>query len=423
MAYQFVHIEIYSRKGRVGRGVDFVLAEAARRPDSCPHVAAPLPPEVVYGGSLDDVRRIHDERLAAATTTTKNGKSRRIRSDQNTLVTVVASHPATTDAVRDDPAVAAAVREWEQRTVEWLQGQYGSQLVSVIRHVDEVHAHLHAFIVPRDAEVRASNLHPGQEAKAKVVAAGKADGEDGKTVNRRGDQAYKAALREWQDAYWKQVGLPCGLTRMGPGRRRLTRAEWQSEKKQAQAAKITQQRVEALRRHGSNFIERTRATAEATLEEALTTAERIHVEAAAQQKASALAMAEAAAREGKARKALARAQRESSRLIIEARTEADRLRSWGQRIRGFWDGLRQSRLAQSIREAVSEELEKARNEAEAARERAKDEAKRRRDAELGREAAIAAAQALGQERDHARRQLAATRGQHDPNLTSVKGCR
>lgn len=81
MAYQFVHMEVYSRKGRDGRGVDFILAEAERRADACLHVAAPARPETMFGVGVDEVRRLHDERADAATTATKAGKVRRIRTD------------------------------------------------------------------------------------------------------------------------------------------------------------------------------------------------------------------------------------------------------------------------------------------------------------------------------------------------------
>ena len=56
---------------------------------------------------------------------------------------------------------------------------------------------------------------------------------DTKAANKMGDRAYRAAMRGWQDRYWESVGLPCGQTRLGPGRRRLTRAGHEAEKAQA----------------------------------------------------------------------------------------------------------------------------------------------------------------------------------------------
>lgn len=105
-------MEAYSRKGRDGRGVDFILAEAERRPDASLHVSNPSPPEVVFGVDVGGVRRLHDERAAAAVTVLANGKRRAVRKDQNSLLTVVASHPATMASVRSNPAAAKAVAEW-----------------------------------------------------------------------------------------------------------------------------------------------------------------------------------------------------------------------------------------------------------------------------------------------------------------------
>lgn len=407
MAYQFVHMEVYSRKGRDGRGVHFILAEAERRPDACLHVAAPTPPETVFGVEVTEVRRLHDERAATATATTKAGKTRRVRSDQNTLLTVVASHPATMEAVRGDPATARAVRDWEAQTVAWLRGLYGDQLASVVRHVDEAHPHLHAFVLPNGPDMRAGRLHPGQEAKARIMSTGPADGEDGKILNRRGDAAYRAAMRGWQDSYWQAVGLPCGLTRLGPGRRRLTRQEWQAEKVQAQAVRQARERADALRAAGSAFVTKTRTEAADALGQAQAEAAEIRAAAIARQEAAMRLHDAAEARFQKARSVLSRARREGSRILEDARARAARLRSIGSRLRSLWDGLRRSTVEARIRDAVAGEVAEARRRADAERHRAAEEMRRRRDAERGREAAVAAAQALGRERDAARRRLAA----------------
>lgn len=407
VAFQFVHMEVYSRKGRDGRGVGFVLAEAERRPDACLHVATPAPPETVFGVGIVEVRSLHDERAATATTMTKAGKTRRIRADQNTLVTVVASHPATMEAVCADLATARVVRDWEARTVAWLRGQYGPALVSVIRHTDEAHPHLHAFVLPDDPEMRAARLHPGQEAKAGIVAAGTAEGEDGKALNRRGDAAYRTAMREWQDSYWQAVGLPCGLTRLGPGRRRLTREEWHSEKTQARAVRIAREHVEALTETGTALITKTRTEAADALRQAQAEAAETRAAAVARQEAALRLHDKAEARIRKARSVLLQARREGHRILEDARAGAARLRSIGSRIRSLWDGLRRSAVEARIRQAVAGEIEAERGQAQAARHRATDEARRRRDAERAREAAVAAAHALGRERDAARRQLAA----------------
>lgn len=53
----------------------------------------------------------------------------------------------------------------------------------------------------------------------------------------------------WQDEYHAAVGVPEGLTRSGPRRRRLTRAQWQAEKATAQAHKAALERAENATAH------------------------------------------------------------------------------------------------------------------------------------------------------------------------------
>lgn len=156
---------------------------------------------MVYGLSVEDARHRHDEAVTAASVTICNGQQRSIRKDQKTLVTIVASYPAKMEELGNDAALAADVRQWEARTVAWLRRQYGDQVLSVVRHVDEAHPHLHAYVLPFD--LKAQSLHSGAEAKRAVMSSERCPGEDGKARNRRGDAAYRAAMREWQDSYWR----------------------------------------------------------------------------------------------------------------------------------------------------------------------------------------------------------------------------
>ncbi|TCQ07687.1 hypothetical protein C8J34_104148 [Rhizobium sp. PP-F2F-G36] len=224
--FQFVHLESWSRKADdKGRSTSFILDEASRKPVASVHVPEPKPPTVIYGVGIEEVRQMHDAAAAVAMTSVK-GKPRKIRLDQKTLHTVVASHPYTVEEVRGDKAKAAEVRDWERRTIGWLRYQYGPALKSVIRHVDEKQWHIHAYVLPTsDPELKAMVFHPGVMAKRAVKAGARRPGEDGKALNKRADHAYKAALREWQDSYHEAVATPCGLTRLGPARRRLSRED------------------------------------------------------------------------------------------------------------------------------------------------------------------------------------------------------
>ena len=282
MSFQFVHLETYSRKGdAAGRSTGFVFAEARRDRGASVHVAHPAPPFVVHGMDIDAAESRHDAAADAARTTPKGGKPRKIRVDQHTLLTVVASHPFTVEEIRADAAKRRDVENWERLTVDWLKTQYGDALVSVVRHEDESHWHLHIYVLPSSSDMKASALHPGQTAKAEIMAAGPAPGEDSKALNRRGDAAYRRAMRGWQNSYFEAVAVKCGLTRIGPARRRLTRAEWQAEKTQAKALQEALNRAQAVRQRVESFIQNTRDGAESFMSRTKETAEKIEAEATA----------------------------------------------------------------------------------------------------------------------------------------------
>lgn len=57
--------------------------------------------------------------------------------------------------------------------------------------------------------------------------------------------------------------MPCGLTRLGPKRRRLTRAEWHAEQTQAKALKQVLDRAAAVEARGQAYIDRTKTEARA----------------------------------------------------------------------------------------------------------------------------------------------------------------
>lgn len=212
MSPQFIHLETYARKpDKQGRSVAFVLAEAAREPWACYHVEQPRPPTILHGLHPAEVRSKHDQRAASIRIQTSTGL-RALRQDQHTLLTVVASfHRKGRD-----------YEGWERDALKWLQARYDSQLASVIRHTDESHPHLHAYVLPDDPAMRARRLHPGALAKDTALQNG--------ATNRGGDAAYRAAMRDLQDAYWLEVCAALGIRRFGFSRRRMTRAEWHKEK-------------------------------------------------------------------------------------------------------------------------------------------------------------------------------------------------
>lgn len=272
MAYQFLRFELYSRSGKEGRSTDFIFDEVSRVPHACLHVQAPGTPETVFGLDPEGTRQLHDERAAGAKTVRrdKSGKEslKAVRKDQNTLATVVLSHPAFIEEYRSDPKTRSDVHTWEKRSIAWLREKYGAQLISVVRHTDESHPHLHAYILPDDPQMRAGLLHPGYAAKNTVLERGAHTGEDKKALSKRANLTYVASLRTWLDEYHAKVATPCGLTRLGAGKRRLTRAQWQAEKRQAASLKLALDRAEAVERKAKGYVERTKARAHGIIADA-----------------------------------------------------------------------------------------------------------------------------------------------------------
>lgn len=331
MGYQFVRLELFSRKGKAGRCTDFVFDEVSRRPEASLHVRDPKSPDVIFGMEIDDLRALHDEQAVVAKTIVK-GKPKAIRKDQNTLGTIIISHPATMEEAQGDPAVQRDVVDWERRCVDWLKSQYGDELVTVVRHADESHPHLHAYLVPKDDEMRAVKFHPGFLAKNKVRAAGPGHGEDDKTLSKRADRAYVEAMRDLLNDFHDKVAIPSGLTRLGPQKRRLTRAEWQREQLQAQSLKKTIERAMTVKASGEGFISKTKAEA------AKITADAAHQQEAAQKVIAA-----------------ARQEREKALAAIE---NAIRYGGWAGRLRAVWDNLRKSTIAERIRAELRGEIDR-----------------------------------------------------------------
>ena len=70
-------------------------------------------------------------------------------------------------------------------------------------------------------------LHPGRQAAAEKARQGAKKGAQ--------NAAYKQAMVGWQDGFQRAVAAHFGLTRRGPGKRRLTRGAWKAEQEQARS--------------------------------------------------------------------------------------------------------------------------------------------------------------------------------------------
>lgn len=359
--YQFIHFEAYSRSGgKGGRSVGYVLDEAERQPGATPHVERPLPPVLVHGMPIADLRSLHDERAAAARQEIAGGRSRAIRKDQLTLLTAVASHPATR-AEMADPAMAAAVAAWERRTVAWMRQRYGERLATVIRHDDEAHPHLHAYVLPDDPAMRASALHDGMAAKTTAMAGPvPADPDERKARNKIGDRAYRDAMRSVQASYWETVGMPSGLARLGPKRRRLTREAWQAEKTAAAAQERVLVAAKALKDKGDAYVARTKEKCSEASQSAL------------QALADAKRRQEAAEAD---RRAARRERAQAARLLAEAKQAAAPARSVGAAFGTVIGAARETLTAREA--AIRRDLEAAAQSAVAEADKRANEAENR----------------------------------------------
>jgi hypothetical protein len=229
-----------------------IIAEAARYAGATPHVAAPQPPRVLYGLGPDDLQVWYARLcvLADAQRTPVGNRLRKQRVDTPILLGAVASFPQPANESN------CAYVEWRDRTLAFFRQRYGANLVCVLEHVDEAHGHLHALVANQGASVKP--LHAGHAAAMKL------------TGPKPRSQAYKAAERGLQDEFHVQVAGPCGLARVGPRRRRLTRAEWQIDQVARRTAKaqadaiadaqwalaVDRQQLETERRALAEFLQR-----------------------------------------------------------------------------------------------------------------------------------------------------------------------
>ena len=230
MGYQFLHLESYARTGSKQAGkprkwsAADVAAEAMRDPDACPPVEQPQPPKVLHGCTPREAVALAENWAS----TSKDAQGRALRRDGLALAAGVVTLPHEQRA--DWP-------RFREAAVAWLREQYGPRLRSVVEHTDEAHPHLHFYAVPLPGE-RFEVLHPGRSAAAKKAQEGAKKGAQ--------NTAYKEAMRGWQDGFHNAVAARFGLARLGPKKRRLTRAGWKAEQAQAQALARVQPQVDLV---------------------------------------------------------------------------------------------------------------------------------------------------------------------------------
>ena len=229
MSYQFIHFDSYAREGskqsktvtkkngdkitttKQVKSIRQILEEQARIEEACPHIDHPRRPGLLYGVPPMEVLPMVEDWADNA----KDAQGRKLRKDGLCSLVGVASLPRE---MEDD------FPQFAEDTLDWLKEKYGDRLKSVVVHDDEAHPHLHFTVVPRIGE-RFDDIHDGYKASKQVKQEGKKKGEQ--------NLAYIEAMRAVQDDFSNRVAMFHGLTRIGPGRRRLTRDQWKAEKAQA----------------------------------------------------------------------------------------------------------------------------------------------------------------------------------------------
>ena len=192
-----------------------VIAEALRDEGACGHVKVPQPPTFLVGDEKRMRGLVAELDGYANEIQARTGK--RLRKDTAHLLAGVLSYPV--NAPRD------RYPEWRERSLKWLRKRYGGHLVAVLEHVDEKNPHLHFYAIePKGLDVK--RIHEGWQAKK--------DGQD-----------YRDAMRLVQDDYHRDVAAYIGLTRIGPGRKRLDRDEYMAMKADAEQTRTMLRDIEA----------------------------------------------------------------------------------------------------------------------------------------------------------------------------------
>ncbi len=368
--YQFIHIESYSRTApktaqhknkktgkqsgkKGGHCVSYIVKEATRDPDSIPHIDNPQSPIYHHGKPLEEL----EATCNAWADTVKDASGHKTRKDALCLVAGVASAP--------HDITEEAWAAFRADLIKWLQEKYGERLQTIIEHADESHPHLHFYVVPLPGE-RFEIIHQGKAAASAEKKNGGLKGEQ--------NQAYKAAMREFQDEFYNAVGIEHGFTRIGPGKRRLTREEWKLEQIQAEAAAAAIQKANAAIEHSKeesatikttalgeaqDIKETARSEARKISQKALKKADEIEQKAAIEGFNSGLNAVEKMPWWQKVGTVLSRAVRERDELREQVKTIKAEKETWLEKAQGLLQ--KGARAAKRLRE-VEPELKAAKRE-------------------------------------------------------------
>lgn len=233
--YQFFHIETYARipsKNHKKQSAKGIAKEAERYPEASLHVKNPQPYKLMFGSTPMEAVDLAEKRADKA----KDKIGRKLRKDAQILLGGVVSYPVPMAELNPNDE---ALKQWLNLNYKFLRKKYGKTLKSIIAHVDESFFHLHFYVVPdvdNDGKMNIGQVHDG------VLARSMVGGKQAKEKMR----AYKEAMRTLQDDYYESVGKPCGLTREGANKRRLSRSEWKVEQAAAERLAASLQTIDEI---------------------------------------------------------------------------------------------------------------------------------------------------------------------------------
>ena len=216
--YQFYHFDTYPiNTTKSSKAFGQVSKEFMRHPSAVPHIESPQPPILRFGVDAYQAEQIIQARIKKA----KDARGRKIRKDAQVCISSVVSFPRELEQQFPE-----FYKDWVQRNINYFRGQYGENLLSVIEHQDETHPHLHVIIGMPDTS------EPGKAAIKNIHSPYmKRDSLEGSKTMK--NTAYNEACRKMQDDYYSRVSVHHGLLRTGPKRKRLTRKEYVTAKREA----------------------------------------------------------------------------------------------------------------------------------------------------------------------------------------------
>lgn len=366
--YQFIHYEAYARQGNESkRSLISIAQEADRDTGSHPHVITPQPPEYLLGNSFVDAA----QQIVAAADESRvihGGKPRKLRKDANVGIGLIASHPLSLNDLHALPEAERLrmideVKDWAEDVIMFAQSEFPGQVQVAALHWDESHPHVHVLIGRTEPTDDFQILHKGEQARKR------AQGNDRTGKGKKaGNDAYTKEMRRFQDRYHAEVALHHGQARLGPSRRRLTRAQWRKEQAQAEALALAKRDADQVQQQIVSDLEAAAEQAqlivEANQEEARRQAKRIERERqeAERQRQAAEVLRRKAEEEARQAEALKQQAAQAKRVLDDRIRELSRYDGLFGRVLG-WLGVRQ-RIERKTEAKLTQQLSSLRQQIE-----------------------------------------------------------